>query len=930
MDDSYDFENDPMSINDCEYLDLDNQNIDFNNNVLHLNIRSLQNKVHEIENLISLLKFPRVFALSETWLKSNNVLISISNYSFISSHRICGAGGGVAMYIHKDVHYNVVDKSCNHNDLHKIDYILTELVQYNIFLCCMYCPPKTDLNVISHLINDLKMKTNHKSNFLITGDFNVNLLDITSCAINDFLNELHSHSLHPIINLPTRVTDFSATLIDNFFCDFSLLPAKSCVIRTDVSDHYLISYLLKNNNNISELKTRNFSTKNKIIFSQKLLSSDWNHLYTIKDVDKVFSYFIKKLKRIYNKCFPFISVPSKNNKPPWISLGLVKSIRHKNILYKQTKTNLNLRPKYIAYRNKLTKLMRIAKQNYYKNILITFKNKSAKLWSHLNSLIKSKEKNQIPIKPNVLNDFFVSVFKQAPNYVSKFKMPANLIVQKSLYLSPITLDEIINTMCSLSNSRSVGSDNLNPLLIKENIIYIARQLEYIFNLSFSSGIFPNLLKNAIITPVFKSGSTSEPGNYRPISILTIFSKLLEKLFYNRLIAFVNKNSILHPHQFGFRTNYNTNYALAHVISSIVDKINKNKRVILTLLDLKKAFDLINHKLLLEKMSFYGIRGMPLQWLSSYLTDRTQKTKVNDVLSDKKSISAGVPQGSTLSSLLFILFINDVFQFNSINVEIFLYADDTAIIFSADDDHILQSIINNFFFEYCAWCNSNCIVLNPIKSNYLSFNNTNVTVSINNQLLENPIYAKYLGVYIDNRLFWNYHVDFVLKRCCQRIGLFKKVIPYLSKYAIQLYYSAFIVSCFSYCIVYWFNNDRSGKCKLINKVNNLVTYLVKRNLCFSDSLACNIMLCSSVHKLQCLALMHDIYNNKIFLPTFSPILNNMVHKYNTRSSDNFHINSITSLDRRNFMYHCILFWNEANIESRKLSKPAFLHACKLLI
>jgi len=479
---------------------------------------------------------------------------------------------------------------------------------------------------------------------------------------------------------------------------------------------------------------RNFSAINKFEFTRKLAEAKWDHLFSLQDVDKAFGYFIKRIKRIYNKTFPYITTTNRNKNPPWLTNGLLKSIRYKNKLYIRMRSNDDLKPVYKNYRNHLTKLIKLAKERYYKHVLIKFKHNSSKLWSHLNSIIKNYDKKPIPIDPNTLNDYFASVFNQAP--VSKddssTTIPSSISILESLFLTPVTYNELIITMNSLSNSKSVGSDGLNPIIIKSNFSFIANQLLYIFNLSFSKGIFPKLLKNAIVIPVFKSGSNTEPSNYRPISILSIFSKLLEKLFYNRLLAFINAKGILHSNQFGFRAHHSTNFAIAHVLSSLISKINANGSTVLILLDLKKAFDLIKHKLLLNKLSVYGVRGLPLLWLNSYLTNRTQITKVNNMFSNRKPISAGVPQGSILAPLLFILFINDVFQFNSINIEIFLYADDTAIIMNADNDELLQICIDKFLLQYCVWCNDNCIIINPSKSNCLAFNCTNVKISINNQ------------------------------------------------------------------------------------------------------------------------------------------------------------------------------------------------------
>jgi hypothetical protein len=482
----------------------------------------------------------------------------------------------------------------------------------------------------------------------------------------------------------------------------------------------------------------------------------------------------------------------------------------------------------------------------------------------------------------------------------------------------------------MSNSHAVGDDGLNPLLIKQNIDPLAVPLAYIFNLSFSSGIFPKLLKSAIVTPIYKSGVMTEPGNYRPISILTFFSKLLEKLYFNRLTSFVNAHNVLHPHQFGFRANYSTSLALAHVVSSLLTKVKSTKSTVLCLLDLKKAFDLVNHNLLLTKLSKYGIRGLPLQWLGSYLDNRSQRTRVNNILSDARPISAGVPQGSILGPLLFILFINDVFQFNSINAEIYLYADDTAIIFSADSDIMLQVVIDNFFKNYCLWCDNNCIILNPSKSNFMSFNNVNVALSVNNHLLTKLDAVKYLGVYLDNKLSWNHHVDYVLKMCCQRIGMFKKIMSYLPKFVIVMYYNAFIKSCFSYGALFWYNNDRSGRCKLDRKIENLISFLAKYSRCnVTDFIRNNhIVTVDKAYKMSCISFMFDLCNNRLpsQLAYFPLVVNNVLHEHNTRTAINIHINSVSAVDRRNFIYHCILLWNNCHIE-KHLSKRAFLCAYK---
>ena len=320
-------------------------------------------------------------------------------------------------------------------------------------------------------------------------------------------------------------------------------------------------------------------------------------------------------------------------------------------------------------------------------------------------------------------------------------------------------------------------------------------MTHIFNLSFTQGVFPKLLKRSVVVPIYKGGCHLDPSNYRPISILKIFSKLLEKLYYNRLMSFINYSNILNSNQFGFMKNKSTKLISANVLSCIFNKINNNKKTMFTLLDLKKACDIINHELLLIKLKHYGIRGLHLFWLNSYLSNRSQSVKVSDCFSKYQFVSAGVPQSSILGPILFNLFINDLFQSNFPHCEIHLYADDTAIIFSADSDSDLQIFVDDYFFKYSVWCLQNCIVVNLVKSNFLSFNANNINIIFNGYHIIQTNVTKYLGLYIDNKLLWTHHVSYVTKQCCQRIGIFKKVLPNLPNFVLLLYNNAFIRSGF---------------------------------------------------------------------------------------------------------------------------------------
>ena len=379
------------------------------------------------------------------------------------------------------------------------------------------------------------------------------------------------------------------------------------------------------------------------------------------------------------------------------------------------------------------------------------------------------------------------VSKSPLDYIDTFN-------SESFYLFPTTASEIEREISYLNTSKTVCPNSIPIKVLKLLQHVLSKPLEILFNASLATGIVPQSFKIARIIPVFKKGDYRSLNNYRPISLLSIFNKLLEKLMYTRLINFLEQKCILYDKQFGFRSHHSTEHAILTITDKIQNAIENRNYSCGIFLDFSKAFDTVHHGILINKLEKYGIRGVAKDWFVSYLTDRQHYVSVNNIMSNFHKVNCGIPQGSVLGLLLFILYIND-FHGCSDLFDFHHFADDSNLFYENKNISVLESKINKELDNIHVWLCANKLSLNIEKSNFVIFHpyqkkpDIDINLSISGRYLKKVDHIKYLGVSIDSHPSWKYQISHIAKKIRRGIGILSKV-RYLvnTDILVKLYYA----------------------------------------------------------------------------------------------------------------------------------------------
>jgi hypothetical protein len=646
--------------------------------------------------------------------------------------------------------------------------------------------------------------------------------------------------------------------------------------------------------------------------------------------------------RLFETCFPLKVVKRKHSDnlgAPWLTKGLLKSIKKKNRLYKQfIKTPNSIREsRYKIFRNKLTHVIRKAKRSYYESKFESAKNDLKLTWKLINEVInKRNNKPSIPTRflsdnetltdPTKIAERFCSFFTNVGPTLAKKIPPVDVSFRSFLIennnapiiIKPTDVNELRHICKAFKSGKAPGVDNVPTHIIKNSFDLISEPLVKLINLSLSTGVFPDKLKIAQIIPIYKSGESDSVTNYRPISLLTSFSKFFEKVMHNRLSDFIERYEIIYCCQFGFRKNHSTSLALTHLVNKITTAIDRKEVTAGVFLDLSKAFDTLNHEILLAKLQHYGINGLTLKWIKSYLMGRKQFVQIKESRSSEQTIVCGIPQGSILGPLLFILYINDISNASTLT-ESLIFADDTSIFYSHSDPNYLESVMNEELQMFDVWMKCNKLSVNIKKTNYVIFKSSKKKIPHNfifcygNEILKQENTTKFLGVYIDQHLTWKDHISHICKKISKSVGIIYRSRFYLStKTKLSLYYTL-IYPYITYCNIAWSSTYVTNVNRIFYLQKRAVRAITNSNFrahstpLFSQLGILDIFKVNSLY----IARFMFCYNSQLLPPIFFDLFarNNQIHNYNTRSAMNYRTHTCrTNLKQFTILYQGPKIWN----------------------
>ena len=918
-------------------------------NIAALNVNHLIPKIDEIRILLSFSDSPHIICLSETFLSDStpDEYISIADYTLYRRDRQNKAGGGLAIYVHNSV--SVTEMQELQSKCIEGIWLRVQLQNMAKVIGFIYRPPSSDTQWTEEFTNILEKTQTLNTEMIIMGDFNIDLTQ-ENHKTRKWKHLMNTFGLTQTVKEPTRVTKNSATLIDHVYTSSlnTVEEIDTSVAKITISDHFAVVVTLKKAKNTAKgrhnyIQYRNFKNFNENAFKLELATAAWDLINETEDPNVALEWLNKTMLNSLNRHAPIKTKRVRRQiKPKWFNADVRRAITRRNKIKKSSPLELKLAQK------RTKNIIKQAKTQYYEDLIKEHKNDPANIWKIFREFQKPNSKckhiqivkdDKVISDPESVAEEFSTHFSNAtstyyfnPDTAINNETTSNTIHSSdgAFHIPPIDNMKVLQIIQTLNSKKATGFDGISAKLLKIAAPVIGNYITKICNKSIQSGIFPETWKHAKIQPIHKKGPKDKVENYRPISILSIVSKILERHVHDALSKYVEENELLTQSQSGFRKLHSCHTALTHMTNKWYKNINEGKLIGAVFLDLSKAFDLVPHDILLSKLLQFHCSNSSIRWFQSYLKNRKQTVVVDFKTSTSKLVKSGVPQGSILGPLLFKLFINDLPD-SVYNSEADLYADDCTLTATGNSVAVLEIKLNKDLQNIASWCQANKMHINPSKSTCMILSTrqkrktllkNNLTLHINNEKLTNVQSHKLLGLVIDSNLTWKEHADHVLKKVNKNIFIFKKIKRFLAPNSRHLFCNAYILPHIDYCCNIW------GHCPETHKL--AINRILKR----SARLALNATISTPSQEL--FSTLHWLkFENRVQYQTATltyKALNNLAPSYlknclsysannslRSNTNSNLQLPSVhIELFRQSFEYSAPKVWNIFNNQIKSAS------------
>ena len=879
-------------------------------NIAYLNLYHLFNKVTSVNVLLSTsLKGTHILGIGESRLKDfmDDKQLHIENYSIIRRDKTHEKHTGIAAYIHNSIYQNI--KRRPDLDYKDIETLWLEIKQENSIpslICFLYRNPDEKGKTLSEWrtkFQEMIDKIPHKNYELqIFGDLNIDL----HLQQPDWEAITTQLGLEQLIQETTRETPKTNTLIDHIYTNTKSKITNTKVLQTKISDHYTIycTYLLKIPKSAPKehkyMSYRSYKHFDENAFLMFLGTLPFGNIYQHTDPQEALDFLCNLLKLAINKHVPIKTKRVKQaDIPAWLTNKTMEAMRVRDTFNKNTQ-----KAQFDKHKNTVNNLVKQDKKNFF-NKMIEDKKDTKTIWKAMNTITNSSKKGpktKIDLDPNEINDYFLNlpqtvltpeIREHSSNYECSqelFEFCNNKNPPKNFIIPFITIPEVGKRISELKNTNAVGPDEIPVNLLKIALPHIIEPLTYVYNLCIEKNCFPSQLKEAKVIPLPKSQDTSHPKNIRPISLLPILSKPLERHIHKYMYQHLDNNKLLHKYQSGFRPKHSCQTALVNLIDNWLSAINRSEFIGTVYLDFKKAFDLVNHKTLLIKLKQYFPQSKITEFIESYLTNRSQFVILNGNKSNRKEIQSGVPQGSVLGPLFFLVYINDLPLHLNKQTENTLFADDSSLYTSNKHIASINNTLQDSLNKTSEWCNRNSMVIHPDKTKSMiiaprqkqQLHKPTLNLTIGSSNIEQVKEHKLLGVFIDTHLTWNKHIETMIKKLSRNIFLLYKLRQFVQQKHLLLFFNAHIMSHLNYASTIWDGCSQDT----FKKLNSIHRRAVKQINCSQSTSTdeklkkLNILPLKKQLDLNKTLLVHKIYNNET--PAYlADIISKAPNRYNSK-------------------------------------------------